>query len=239
VLSEEDRKKFDRTPEADEEGMEQEDMLLSLLIRHNDRFPWFALRYFDDQEIFPSLRFHIHLGKFAEDKYLKKMNQEERERTLLHPIRTFSRWKQVDVTDLRRTLKTMFDEKEKSKLLEARLPGSWLNILPNQNPNVKIYELRPEVDQFSSSYLLDGNCIGFRFVKPGEIQGFPELQTERNEKGRLKMPAQDRQPHAVLSTYELAALFLHQKLFGAENTEVFIQAFIYNSSCIFHAAHCA
>ncbi|MEZ4942727.1 MAG: type VI-B CRISPR-associated RNA-guided ribonuclease Cas13b [Saprospiraceae bacterium] len=219
ALGPEDRQKFEYTPETDEDAYETDDLNPALLIRHSDRFPWFALRYFDDLEIFPSLRFHVQLGKFATKRYPKEMNEVERERVWLQPIRTFARWKKIDVTDLRRKLDAQSDDQQKSDMLIDKLPPSWLS------NNRGVRSLRKEIEQFSSSYLLDTNSIGFRFVSDADPEGFPELPPATDDNGRIVFPESPR-PDAVLSTYDLPAMFLHQHLHGAEQTEAFIKDYI-------------
>lgn len=218
ALSPADRERFHRTPDLGDYE-QPEDVPPSVLKRHSDRFPWFALRYFDDRRVFPTLRFHIHLGQFATGRYDKTMNAERRERVLLRPLRVFARWPQVDTTDLRRRLDTLKDERAKSKLLHDALPESW------RVRERGIWKLRPEMEQFATRYRFDQNCIGIRFVPEAEQQGFPELPTERGAKGRFSFQPADT-PHAIISTYELAALFLHQRLHGPAQTEAFIQDYI-------------
>ena len=69
--------------EENTEGSPQE----VVLQRHDDRFPYFALRYFDDTNAFTTLRFHVKLGKLLKkNKYDKIMYGESRERELTQPI---------------------------------------------------------------------------------------------------------------------------------------------------------
>ncbi|MBN8683905.1 MAG: type VI-B CRISPR-associated RNA-guided ribonuclease Cas13b [Chitinophagales bacterium] len=223
ALDETARQSFDRTPKPDSESIWSDDQQPTLMIRHSDRFPWFALRYFDDQEIFPSLRFHIHLGKLVTARYEKNMNGVARERVLLHPLRTFARWGKVDLTDLKRRLSEVEDPAAQSRLLEkSSLPESWL-----QKSMGKL-KMRPEVEQFTTTYLMESNSIGIRFLEDGEQEGYPELNLiqPNAEKERFKLSNDNPEPDAVLSTYELAALFLHQRLFGAAASEAFIKAYI-------------
>ncbi len=217
-LSEDDRKQFQRTPDLGD-AESPDDVPPVVFKRHSDRFPWFALRYFDEMEVFPTLRFQIQLAQFAMGRYEKKINAELRERVLLRPLRVFARWQQVDTTDLRRSLDMLSDDKEKSKLLEKTLPDSW-RVLERGK-----WQLRAEIEQFATRYRFDDNCIGIRFVPEGEQHGFPELPTERDARGRYQFSPAD-QPDAVISTYELAALFLHQRLHGAAQSEAFIQDYI-------------
>lgn len=223
LLGEKDRQKFITPSElTDEEGIEEGDIPPGTRIRHNDRFPWFALRYFDDNEVFASLRFHIHLGKFAQDRYPKEMYFSQRERVLHHPIRIFSRWNSVDVTNLNRKLSALNrSEKDCATELEKTLPESWL--VKHQG----LSKLRPEIEQFSTSYLLQSNTIGFRFLNTEtEKDGFPPFETHTDGKGRLKFLSPNPEPDGIISTYELAPLFLHQRLHGAAQTEAYIRDYI-------------
>ena len=111
VLSEADKKQFDRsvlrvpkdaaleTPDLtpDTEGSDNKVQMK----RHetnrkeeafDDRFAYFALRYFDDKNVFPTLRFQLQLAKFTKEKYRKVIYREEQDRLLQKPIRLFGKY---------------------------------------------------------------------------------------------------------------------------------------------------
>lgn len=70
-----------------------------LLRRYSDRFPYFALRYCDENSVFPNLRFHIDLGKYYFRFYEKHtIDGERRRRALDKSLKTFGRIREVKET---------------------------------------------------------------------------------------------------------------------------------------------
>lgn len=184
---------------------EEEDVAVndSVMRRYQDRFPYFALRYFDDMEVFPRLRFHIHIGKLRiKDTYSKKMFGVERERILLRDLRTFARHREIN---------------------EEQLPKSWQKQFRGQ------WNLKENVEQFSPHYQITGNRIGLKFVNAYDHQGFPELNDyfKSGEKRKKQF-----QPDAIFSTYELRNLYfyqhLHQKGWIEKDAETLMEEFIMN-----------
>lgn len=161
--------------------------------RYEDRFPYFALRYFDDlgdKEGFKRLRFHFHLGKVRNlnYQYSKKIDNEERERVVVENVRSFARF---------------------SELKEEEIPEHWLNlkekdVYSNLSREEKEDRLRDEVDQASTRYHIVGERIGIKFIR----HKVPYLDG-------ISMPQQKKfqnQPDAILSTYELQNLYFYHYL---------------------------
>ena len=73
------------------EGLERIVQQRTTMKRHDDRFPYFALRWLEQIDAFDSLRFHIHLAKWLEESYSKVINGEEQTRNIFHPLRTFGK----------------------------------------------------------------------------------------------------------------------------------------------------
>lgn len=111
VITEEARQQF--RPELDAQGIdnlianstsdeEREKILdeinyedyiegLTKRVRHNNRFPYFAMRYIEEKNVFDKLRFHIDLGKYEVDKYNKELNGEPIERVVVENAKAFGK----------------------------------------------------------------------------------------------------------------------------------------------------
>lgn len=91
-LKGEDRKKFEVPFDSTDEDYDAEqDPFKNTLIRHQDRFPYFALRYFDYNEIFANLRFQIDLGTYHFSIYKKLIGGQKEDRHLTHKLYGFER----------------------------------------------------------------------------------------------------------------------------------------------------
>ncbi len=227
------------TADMDEytEGVAQEVVLL----RHNDRFPYFALRYFDDTNAFPRLRFHVQLGKvLKKNKYGKVMYGETRERELTQPIFTFS------------TLKPMrdrYDMVNQDKLEEKIVDERYINsIKPNwiidDDGKVKVKDylgkydtswieevngktqLKSIIEQFSPHYNFGEQTIGFKIfnneadlnIYDNYLPGLPNFEKQDKIKGT--------EPDAFFSTYELRNLFFYQYLYKEGTIQTSAEDFI-------------
>ena len=256
-LSKEDKKTFipkadsanslpvDETevPEVDTNGDEGTSLLPRK--RHEDRFPPFALRYFDDTKAFPTLRFQLQLGKKRiGEPYSKEIMGIEDERQLLKPIRTFARLgysyklyenvlqgnpetgTPIEGLELRKGKKTML--KKIHENYRKRFPESWITSFKEEDNSQPQWYLKSEIDQFSPFYNLQENNIGIKFITlpsddtmPDPDKTFPDLDQD------------NEQPDAFLSTYELQSLFLYDYFYKdetintiTESTESFIKHYM-------------
>jgi hypothetical protein len=66
---------------------------LTKRIRHENRFPFFALKYIDELNIFEKWKFHLNLGKLTLRKYTKKINNEEFDRLIVENVKAFGKLK--------------------------------------------------------------------------------------------------------------------------------------------------
>ncbi|MBC6994308.1 type VI-B CRISPR-associated RNA-guided ribonuclease Cas13b [Neolewinella lacunae] len=203
MLSEKDQQAFhiaqellpDNLEEYDEEdGVWETEVVLK---RHGDRFPYFALRYFDDTEAFPTLRFNISLGKWrTKPAYDKIIYGEKRERILTKPLHTFARlndflpvYESAVVVDNRVKIDNRF---------VGLLREDWLSKQENQETYIN-----EGIEQFSIKYNFGDNVIAFQFIK--DIRTVKELLP--------KLPAPKiKMAHAIISTYDLRGLFLYDYL---------------------------
>lgn len=87
TFSEIDQRNFkvENEENYDEDGPE------IVMKRHEDRFPYFALRYLDEKKGFKNLRFHIDLGTYYFKVYDKTIVGEKRIRRLSHQLKGFGK----------------------------------------------------------------------------------------------------------------------------------------------------
>ena len=105
-LTKEDKEKFDskldesaRTNiilnqdfgDIDEEQLDDIIKEITSKKRSSDRFPYFALRFFDETEAMNKIRFHIGLGKLLVKKYMKSILGTETNRKILKEANAFGR----------------------------------------------------------------------------------------------------------------------------------------------------
>jgi 5'-deoxynucleotidase YfbR-like HD superfamily hydrolase len=89
------------SPDSDEFIDNYEDYIEALTkrVRHNDRFADFALKYIDEMNILSTWMFQINLGKLVLDKYPKRLNGEEIERTVFVEPNAFGKLSSFDNQD--------------------------------------------------------------------------------------------------------------------------------------------
>jgi hypothetical protein len=72
----------------DKEPEDEEEKQKIIMKRHRDRFPYFALRYFDESNILDGISFHVHLGKWIKSMHEKRIIIE-RDRLILRDVRAY------------------------------------------------------------------------------------------------------------------------------------------------------
>ncbi|MDR0371797.1 MAG: type VI-B CRISPR-associated RNA-guided ribonuclease Cas13b [Prevotellaceae bacterium] len=111
VISEKEKKRF--RPELDmakqqkmiDNNLNQDDMedwdeptyddyigQVTKRIRYDNRFAYFAMRYIDEMNVFPSLRFHLDLGKLELANYHKRLAGKAVPRRIVENVRAFGKW---------------------------------------------------------------------------------------------------------------------------------------------------
>jgi len=189
-LHEEDRARF-RVPvdilsdEDDTDGTE-EDPFKNTLVRHQDRFPYFALRYFDLKKVFTSLRFHIDLGTYHFAIYKKNIGEQPEDRHLTRNLYGFGR-----IQDF----------------AEEHRPEEWKRLVRD----LDYFETgdKPYITQTTPHYHIEKGKIGLRFVPEGQhLWPSPEVGATRT--GRSKY-AQDKRltAEAFLSVHELMPMMFY------------------------------
>lgn len=178
-----------------------------------DRFTYFALRYFDDQDIFPSLRFQIALGKFVKESYRKVIYQKEQDRLLMKPIHLFAKLQPFRVLYDKVTFTTLLKDNKLCKvgIIEEKVASKFVSFAKRY----KQYQLL-QVEQFSPHYNISHGTIGFDLSSGINSAEFPDINTNFNNKI----------PNGIISIYELKNLFLYD--FLHKNSEYFISQYIAN-----------
>lgn len=193
-LQGEDREKF-RVPldPIDEDYDAEQEPFKNTLVRHQDRFPYFALRYFDYNEIFTNLRFQIDLGTYHFSIYKKLIGGQKEDRHLTHKLYGFERIQEFD---------------------KQNRPDEWKAIVKD----LDTYETSNEryISETTPHYHLENQKIGIRF-RNGNNDIWPSLETngENNEKSKYKLDKQ-YQAEAFLSVHELLPMMFYYLLLKKE-----------------------
>lgn len=208
-LSTVDQKLFERIVEnlPDEEEEEEMDNAMNnkvIMHRHQNRFPYFVLRYFETlAEPLPTLRFQLKLGKLRRlDKaYDKKIGGIERQRKIIEDIHTFAHLAEIS---------------------EETLPKQW----KMYDPATRTKILDPAIEQFSPRYHIVSRKIALKFVTQGEKTSYPLPKIVKSgqhiEKVELDMP------DAILSIHELGNFFLYDYLYRQGKIHQDIETFLKN-----------
>ena len=189
-----DREKF-RVPIeiADEDYDAEQEPFKNTLVRHQDRFPYFALRYFDYNEIFTNLRFQIDLGTYHFSIYKKLIGGQKEDRHLTHKLYGFERIQEFN---------------------KQNRPDEWKALVKD----LDTYETseEPYISETTPHYHLENQKIGIRF-RNGNNDIWPSLETngENNEKSKYKLDKQ-YQAEAFLSVHELLPMMFYYLLLKKE-----------------------
>ena len=183
-----------------------------LQIRVQDRFPTMALRYIDQTQMFPKIRFQVSLGHYRYSFYDKQCidsTDEDRVRVLQKEINGFGRLNEIEL-------------KRKEKY------GPYIRT--NDKVQQDTADSEPYITDCRANYVFNGNRIGFLFFdkelgrteirsmntnEDKEIMYIPELVFDKDLANGSKKEGKNAvcvPPIAWLSTYELPALMFHHHL---------------------------
>ena len=183
-----------------------------LQIRVQDRFPTMALRYIDQTQMFPKIRFQVSLGHYRYSFYDKRCidsTEKDRVRVLQKEINGFGRLSEIEL-------------KRKEKY--------GLHIRTNDKVRKDTADSEPYITDCRANYVFNGNRIGFLFFdkelgrteiksmntnEDKEIMYIPELVFDKDLANGSKKEGTNAvcvPPVAWLSTYELPALMFHHHL---------------------------
>lgn len=193
----------------------------SLLVRKEDRFPYFALRYIDNCNIFPTIRFQIDLGYYRFAFYPKiRIDGSEETRILQKRINGFG--KLVETDNCREVKwKDMFQESE------MRNPNETENAEIARDEEGNIIELdqkvkadinsKPFVTDKRASYNIHSNRIGLYWKEGKQSQNSeeaaaPYIPDLKNKEDKDRPDVKIVTPMASLSVYDLPALIFYEYL---------------------------
>ena len=178
---------------ADEDYDAEQEPFKNTLVRHQDRFPYFALRYFDYNEIFTNLRFQIDLGTYHFSIYKKLIGGKKEDRHLTHKLYGFERIQEF---------------------AKQKRPNEWQALVKD----LDIYETSNEqyISETTPHYHLENQKIGIRF-KNKKNKIWPSLETngKENEKSKYNLD-KSFQAEAFLSVHELLPMMFYYLLLKKE-----------------------
>ena len=197
-LQGEDREKF-KVPfdPADEDYDAEQEPFKNTLVRHQDRFPYFALRYFDYNEIFTNLRFQIDLGTYHFSIYKKLIGGNKEDRHLTHKLYGFERIQEF---------------------AKQNRPDEWKALVKDLDTFNKEEE-KPYISETTPHYHLENEKIGIVF-KNHNI--WPSTKTELTNNNRKKYNlGASIKAEALLSVHELLPMMFYYLLL---KTKILIMA---------------
>lgn len=196
-LEQKDRDKFkvpieqlEDNTEKDDNQDEEENPFKNLLLRNKDRFPYFALRYFDGNEILPTLRFQVDLGNYHFSIYNKIIG---------------------DNLEKRHLTRNLFGFQRIQKFLTEQQPEEWKALVKDldyyESPDL------PFISKTSPHYHLEANKIGFKFVNNLDTL-YPPLQVENQNGSKKAKYKYDSHfvADAFMSVHELAPMMFYYLL---------------------------
>ena len=200
LLSKDRQKDFRGIDSSDTE----EDGNEILMRRYSDRFPYLALRYCDENELFQNLRFHIDLGRYYFKFYNKEMiDGGTYQRALDKRLKTFGR-----IRDVKEKVEQQWKDIIKS-------PGDNTEEKSEPCDNTE-KQSEPYKTNTTPHYNLVDNQIGF------VISGDCDLPDIKQPEGKITL----QKPDAWLSIYELPGMIFHGLGDGFEKTEGLIKQYI-------------
>ncbi|WP_455961976.1 type VI-B CRISPR-associated RNA-guided ribonuclease Cas13b [Bacteroides bouchesdurhonensis] len=202
TLSAEDKSIFRVMRERDKKGDKTENGEV-LLLRHDDRFPYFALRYLDENHVFDNIRFQISLGKYRYEFYDKACidtkEEKDRTRSLQKEVNGFGRLSEIE-----------YERKTR-----------W-----NGKIHLTDKDHQPFITDQHAGYVFNGNRVGILFNNDMRndlswsneaLLYIPDLKFDTTLKGK---DARCVPPIAWLSVYELPGLIFHHFLCRKYNVDI-------------------
>ena len=195
-LQGEDREKF-KVPfdPADENYDAEQEPFKNTLVRHQDRFPYFALRYFDYNEVFTNLRFQIDLGTYHFSIYKKLIGGQKEDRHLTHKLYGFERIQEF---------------------AKQNRTDEWKALVKD----LDTYETSNEryISETTPHYHLENQKIGIRNKKKKKKKNiWPslEINTTVNERSKYNL-GKSFKAEAFLSVHELLPMMFYYLLLTKE-----------------------
>lgn len=196
LLEPEKQELFRRDPEpedAEDNGIEEEeDQPQALLVRKENRFSYFALRYLDIAKAFPRLRFGVDLGTYFFSVYPKTFAGIEETRQLSKRLIGYGKLEEFAREKRPEHIAALFRSKEEA------------NAAPTE----------PFIRETAPHYHLDGNNVYLYMSGDGEAQ-WPAVELEEvtgKSYPRKLVKKSTLLPFAVLTVNELPALLFYHLL---------------------------
>lgn len=197
VLPEDIQKLFDpnRNEQITEDTTPQ-----SIMRRYSDRFPELCLRFFDDTDYIPGLRFQIYLGKVCTKKYSKPVGKDMLERRIVKDLSVFG--KLDDYQQKRNIPKNWLVDMSAIVSTEAQSDDV-------QSPIIEtMKDVGGDVIFYAPRFQITNNGIGCKLTNTH----WPNWKV-LNKDGNRNLHFNYRfQPDIILPTYELPNLFLYAYL---------------------------
>ena len=214
LLDPEDRELF----HAENTGETSDGSAVTKMIRHSDRFPYLAMRYIDEMNIFENARFQVSLGNYRFAFYNKKCidrggeESADRVRSLQMELNGFGR----------------IDEIEQARKNEW---GEYIRDFEDVREDTS--ETLPYITDERANYIINANRVGIWYPTGKNphltSSGLPVLPENPKEvrydsKGKVIRPdVTMTKPRCFVSVYELPAMLfynhLYQKLNEADKTK--------------------
>lgn len=188
-LQESDREKFNVPVETIEEDETEDDLFKNKLIRHQNRFPYFAMRFFDLKELLPNLRFQVDLGTYHFSVYDKMIGTQLEKRHLTRTLYGFGRMQQYD---------------------ERLQPAEWKALVKDLDYN-ESSDL-PFISKTTPHYNLEQNKIGLKFVYKAD-NPWPAVKVEQKPNGMHRYRHNGNfTADAFMSVHELLPMIFYYML---------------------------
>lgn len=182
-------------------------------LRSTDRFPYLALRYIDQKELFTRIRFQVRLGNYRFKFYDKPIiDGTEEVRSLQKEINGYGRLQEIET----KRLELYSDKFQKTEQVSTKLEHEDLHLDLTQFAEDN-KDTTPYITNYRATYNIHNNRIGMYWEgaqNPNEYTVFnsngmylPELKTT-DGKAPISMPA----PKASLSVYDIPAMMFYQFL---------------------------
>ncbi|MDY6206333.1 MAG: type VI-B CRISPR-associated RNA-guided ribonuclease Cas13b [Prevotella sp.] len=195
-LHEDDRKKFQVPVDVAEEEETADNPFKNTLIRSQDRFPYFVLRFFDANELFDSLRFQIDLGNYHFSIYKKEIGGQLEDRHLTRNLYGFARIQEYD---------------------ETLQPDDWKAMV--KELGYEETSTTPYIAKTTPHYHLENEKIGIKFVD-NNTKIWPKLETGKttNHKDKFKN-GEAFTADAFLSVHELMPMLFYYFLLRSKGND--------------------
>ncbi len=202
ILQDSEKKKF--WYDEPKETPQHEENIVSILRRHEDRFPYFSLRFFDLNNYIPGMSFQIYLGQLCIKEYKKKINKVQRDRRIVKDLSTFGRLSDYEE---KINIPSCWLKENKPTVTISTLDAA--NDSDNEGLTINVNREIIEEVLFTPQYQITNGNIGF--ILDGR-RDWPKWN-EDVENQKLRLFSSTSKSYAVLSVHELQNLFLYAYLY--------------------------